>query len=94
MENGHGALSRGEQIRRHFVLQPFFGDFLEAAHQGTNRRKNPKKYPTPLSEVSSYFASHGFELVRDFSRLNFLHTLHIALYRRKQGSLPRQQRDC
>lgn len=40
------------------------------------------KCPTPLREVEGYFASAGFQLVRDFAQLRYVHTLHLALFRR------------
>jgi ubiquinone/menaquinone biosynthesis C-methylase UbiE len=41
-----------------------------------------KKYSTALSEMEGYFNPQGFERVQDFPLLNFIHTLHVALYRR------------
>jgi len=42
-----------------------------------------QKHSTSLEEVSSYFERCGFEFVKDFARLNLIHTLHIAVFRRK-----------
>jgi hypothetical protein len=41
-----------------------------------------KKHSTALSEMDAYFDTQGFERIRDFPLLNFIHTLHVALYRR------------
>lgn len=42
-----------------------------------------QKHATSLKEVRSYFERNGFEFVKDFARLNIIHTLHIAVFRRK-----------
>ena len=44
-----------------------------------------QKHSTSLGEVKSYFAHCGFELVQDFGRMNLIHTLHIAVFRRKKA---------
>ena len=76
------------RVANEFVAISYFSPFSVTSWKRRIRAltggKKPKKYSTPLSEVSGYFASHGFELIRDFAQLNFLHTLHVALYRRKQ----------
>jgi ubiquinone/menaquinone biosynthesis C-methylase UbiE len=41
-----------------------------------------KKHSNALSEMDGYFNAQGFARVQDFPLLNFIHTLHIALYRR------------
>jgi SAM-dependent methyltransferase len=45
--------------------------------------RKSQKHATPLNEVKSYFENCGFEFVRDFARLNLIHTLHVAVFRRK-----------
>jgi 2-polyprenyl-3-methyl-5-hydroxy-6-metoxy-1,4-benzoquinol methylase len=45
--------------------------------------RKSQKHSTPLSEVRGYFENCGFELVKDFARLNLVHTLHLAVFRRK-----------
>ena len=52
---------------------------LRAARGG----KKSDKHATPLSEVKQYFENCGFEFVKDFARLNLVHTLHLAVFRRK-----------
>jgi 2-polyprenyl-3-methyl-5-hydroxy-6-metoxy-1,4-benzoquinol methylase len=54
---------------------------LRAARGG----RKSQKHSTPLSEVRGYFENCGFELVKDFARLNLVHTLHLAVFRRKQS---------
>jgi 2-polyprenyl-3-methyl-5-hydroxy-6-metoxy-1,4-benzoquinol methylase len=40
------------------------------------------KHATPLNEIRKYFAKAGFRLVKDFAQLRFIHTLHLAVFRR------------
>jgi len=76
------------RVANEYVVISYFSPFSVTSWKRRFRvltgGKKPKKYSTPLSEVNGYFANHGFELVRDFAQLSFLHTLHVALYRRKQ----------
>jgi 2-polyprenyl-3-methyl-5-hydroxy-6-metoxy-1,4-benzoquinol methylase len=44
--------------------------------------KKIKKHANTLSEMDGYFNAQGFGRVQDFPLLNFIHTLHVALYRR------------
>lgn len=37
---------------------------------------------TSLTEVQGYFARHGFHLVDDLAQMPFLHSLHLAVFRR------------
>jgi ubiquinone/menaquinone biosynthesis C-methylase UbiE len=46
--------------------------------------KNIKKHANSLSEMDAYFNPQGFERVHDFPLLNFIHILHVALYRRAE----------
>ena len=48
--------------------------------------RKSQKHSTPLSEVKGYFERCGFELVKDFARLNLIHTLHLAVFRRKSNA--------
>jgi 2-polyprenyl-3-methyl-5-hydroxy-6-metoxy-1,4-benzoquinol methylase len=74
--------------REHVALSYFssrsFTSLKRKIRAARGGRKS-QKYSTPLSEVESYFDKCGFELVRDFARLNLIHTLHLAVFRRKQS---------
>jgi hypothetical protein len=37
---------------------------------------------TPLAEIHGYFKRHGFSLVKDFAQARFVHSLHLAVFRR------------
>lgn len=53
---------------------------LQAAMGG----KKTSKHSTPLSEVRAYFEEAGFEMVRDFAEMPIIHTLHLAVFKRRQ----------
>ena len=77
------------RVAKDYVALSYFSPYsftslnrkLRAARGG----RKSQKHSTSLSEVRSYFESCGFELVRDFARLNLIHTLHIAVFRRKKA---------
>ena len=46
--------------------------------------RKTSKYSTPLSEVRGYFDEAGFELVKDFAEMPIIHTLHLAVFKRRQ----------
>lgn len=43
------------------------------------------KHATPLAEVRRYFAAAGFQFVKDFAQLAFVHTLHLAVFKRQSS---------
>lgn len=61
---------------------------LRAARGG----KKSDKHATSLAEVTGYFESAGFKLVKDFAQMPVLHTLHIAVFERAKPS-PRIESD-
>jgi SAM-dependent methyltransferase len=69
-----------------FVAVSYFSPLSYTSWRRTRRAarggRKSQKYSTPLKEVRGYFAERGFEFVKDFARLNFVHTLHIAVFRR------------
>lgn len=50
--------------------------------------KRSEKHATPLREVEGYFTGAGFRLVEDFARTPLVHTLHLAVFERVEGSRP------
>ena len=50
--------------------------------------KEPKKYATSLKEIEGYFQKCGFRLVKDFAQTPVIHTLHVAVFERVEGSKP------
>lgn len=45
--------------------------------------KTSRQQTTPLAEVRAYFAEQGFELVQDFAQTPLIHTLHLAVFKRR-----------
>ena len=52
---------------------------LQAALGG----KKSGKHSTPLAEVRGYFEEAGFELVKDFAEMPLIHTMHLAVFKRR-----------
>lgn len=46
--------------------------------------KRSPKHSTSLREIQGYFQLNGFRLVRNFARMPFIHTLHVAVFERQQ----------
>ncbi|NQU11751.1 hypothetical protein HQ590_13235, partial [bacterium] len=50
--------------------------------------KPVKKFATSLSEVKRYFDGCGFRFVADFAQLPLIHTLHVAVFERREEPTP------
>ena len=46
--------------------------------------KRSPKHSTSLREIQGYFKINGFGLVQNFARMPFIHTLHVAVFERKE----------
>lgn len=44
--------------------------------------KVSRQHATSLKELEGYFREQGFELANDYSRAYFIHSLHLAVFRR------------
>jgi SAM-dependent methyltransferase len=71
--DGHVALSYFSPLSFTSIRR-----WMRAARGG----RQSQKFATSLKEVRGYFESCGFELVKDFARMNIVHTLHVAVFRR------------
>ncbi len=72
------------RVARQRVAISYFSPWSPTAlkrrwRQAMGGRKS-HKYGTSLKEVRGYFEDAGFRLVRDFARLPFIHTLHLAVF--------------
>jgi 2-polyprenyl-3-methyl-5-hydroxy-6-metoxy-1,4-benzoquinol methylase len=47
--------------------------------------KRSPKHSTSLQEIQGYFQLNGFRLVRNFARMPFIHTLHVAVFERDES---------
>lgn len=72
-----------------FVALSYFSPYsytsLDRKLRAARGGRKSQKHATSLREVKSYFEACGFELVRDFARLNLIHTLHLAVFRRRSS---------
>lgn len=70
-----------------FVALSYFSPYSYTSWQRARRAakggRKSQKHATSLNEVRGYFERCGFELVKDFARFRLVHTLHIAVFRRK-----------
>lgn len=64
-------------------FSPWAGTSVKRAIQGKWFGYKHKKFATSLTELKSYFDSHGFRLRQDFARRPLLHTLHLALFEKR-----------
>ena len=77
------------RVAQDFVVLSYFSPWsftsLNRRWRAVRGGRKSQKHSTSLGEVKSYFETCGVELVRDFGRLNWIHTLHIAVFRRKKA---------
>lgn len=75
------------RVADQFVALSYFSPYsytsLDRKWRAARGGRKSQKHSTPLREVKAYFAKCGFELVRDYARLNLIHTLHLAVFRRR-----------
>lgn len=74
------------RVARKYVALSYFSPVSVTSVKRTLRAalggKKSEKHSTSLGEVEGYFAKAGFQLVRDFAQLPWVHTLHLALFER------------
>jgi SAM-dependent methyltransferase len=77
------------RVAKDFVALSYFSPYsytsLDRKWRAARGGRKSQKHATSLREVKSYFEQCGFELVRDFARLNLIHTLHLAVFRRRSS---------
>lgn len=75
------------RVAKNFVALSYFSPYsytsLGRKWRAARGGRKSQKHATSLREVKSYFENCDFELVRDFARLNYIHTLHLAVFRRR-----------
>jgi len=75
------------RVAGQYVALSYFSPYSFTSWQRARRAakggRKSQKHSTSLDEVRGYFAGAGFEFVKDFARLNLVHTLHVAVFRRK-----------
>ncbi len=77
------------RVSKNFVALSYFSPYsytsLGRKWRAARGGRKSQKHATSLREVKSYFEKCGFGLVRDFARLNLIHTLHLAVFRRQSS---------
>jgi hypothetical protein len=75
------------RVARNYVLISYFDPFaITSMKRSFQRRffnKQSKQNATPVNEVEAYFRGHNFELVRNLARMPVLHTIRLAVFKRK-----------
>lgn len=72
--------------RRHVLisyLNPFSATCIRRKLLKKRYAKRSQQYATSLSEVKSYFAPHGYQLVKDFAQMRLFHSLHLAVFEKQ-----------
>ena len=64
-------------------FSPLSPTSLRRAFRATVSGKISRQYATPLTEIAAYFQECGFGLVKDFAQTPWMHTLHLAIFKRK-----------
>jgi len=77
------------RVASRYVLISYFSPFSVTSIKRSLRQrlggKPSHQFRTPLQEVRHYFTPHGFRLLRDYPQRRFIHTLHLAVFERKQA---------
>ncbi|MFR0689475.1 class I SAM-dependent methyltransferase [Enterobacterales bacterium AE_CKDN230030158-1A_HGKHYDSX7] len=74
------------RVANRFVALSYFSPYSFTSIKRRLRQSRggrpSQKHATPLHEIETYFAAHGFRLLLNRGRLPGLHTLHVALFER------------
>jgi cyclopropane fatty-acyl-phospholipid synthase-like methyltransferase len=76
------------RVSSRFVLVSYFSPWSFTSFKRRLGRvrggATSQKFATPLSEVCGYFDRCGFKLVKNFARMPLVHTLHLAVFERRE----------
>lgn len=75
------------RVAKSYVLISYLSPWSYTSAQRLLKQKLGLKYSvqniTPLAEIQGYFNLHGYTLVKDFAQARFVHSLHLAVFGRK-----------
>ena len=75
------------RVANKYVLISYLSPWSYTSSQRLLKKKLGTKYSvqniTPLTEIQGYFKRHGYKLVKDFARAQFIHSLHLAVFVRE-----------
>ncbi len=79
-------ISELTRISKNYVLISYFSPLSFTSLKRKIRHalggKKSVQQTTSLSEMEAYFKQQGFELDQDYAQLAYLHTLHLAVFKR------------
>jgi ubiquinone/menaquinone biosynthesis C-methylase UbiE len=67
-----------------FVVLSYFSPYSVQSVRRKLSGKDTDRFATSLAEVEGYFRQAGFRLVEDFAQMRVLHTLHLAVFARRE----------
>jgi 2-polyprenyl-3-methyl-5-hydroxy-6-metoxy-1,4-benzoquinol methylase len=80
------AVSELCRVAKNYVLISYFSPYSITSVKRKIREglggKRSRQNATPLREVTGYFSEQGFTLENNLAQMPFVHTLHIATFRR------------
>lgn len=74
------------RVAGQFVVLSYFSPYSVQSIRRKLSGTDKDRFATPLVEVEGYFRHAGFRLVEDFAQMRVLHTLHLAVFKRRQNT--------
>lgn len=72
------------RVAGQFVALSYFSPYSVQSVRRKLSGKDTDRFATSLAEVEGYFRHAGFRLVEDFAQMRVLHTLHLAVFARRE----------
>lgn len=73
------------RVAGQFVVLSYFSPYSVQSVRRKLSGKDTDRFATSLAEVEGYFRHAGFRLVEDFAQMRLLHTLHLAVFARREN---------
>jgi SAM-dependent methyltransferase len=70
------------RVAARYVVLSYFTPYSPQSLKRKLTGTDTDRFATSLKEVKSYFTAAGFRLVKDFSQMPLVHTLHLAVFER------------
>jgi cyclopropane fatty-acyl-phospholipid synthase-like methyltransferase len=83
VEIRHRVVSELCRVASQFVVLSYFSPYSVQSVRRKFSGKDKDRFATSLAEVEGYFRQAGFRLVEDFAQMRLMHTLHLAVFRRR-----------
>jgi cyclopropane fatty-acyl-phospholipid synthase-like methyltransferase len=72
------------RVAGQFVVLSYFSPYSVQSVRRKLSGKDTDRFATSLAEVEGYFRPAGFRLVEDYAQMRVLHTLHLAVFARRE----------